>query len=83
MMKCINSEFKHNELVKVLDNLNNTYSNMLKEDEQIKENRLYIVYDKEFDVDTNEYLYTLRDKETNVIGGVMVSEWQIDSVDSN
>lgn len=83
MMKCINSEFKHNELVKVLDNLNNAYSNMLKEAEQIKENRLYIVYDKEFDVDTNEYLYTLRDKETNVIGGVMVSEWQIDSVDSN
>lgn len=83
MMKCINSEFKQNELVKVLDNLNNAYSNMLKEAEQIKENRLYIVYDKEFDVDTKEYLYTLRDKETNVIGGVMVSEWQIDSVDSN
>lgn len=81
-MTQVQSEFKYKQKVILLEDMGNEYRKMLPERERPKANRLYSVVEKEFDQMNNEYLYTLKDVETRAVLGVLISEWQIDSIES-
>lgn len=79
-MKKLNSEFKRMEVVKATNHLDGIYQTMLDEDYQVKSNKLYKIIAIEYDEETSNYLYTLRDVSTNILVGAVVSEYEIEAV---
>lgn len=79
-MKKINSEFNRKDIVKATNNIDDIYQIILDESHQVKSNRIYKVVEIEYDNETSNYLYTLRDVATNILIGSVVSEFEIEAV---